>query len=110
MGPATRASQETRTTRVPASVHAPARARAWVGWLEPYLAPERAEDVGIVVSELVTNAVLHAGLEEGDPIHLSARVHDDRVDDRGPRRRGGHQGAASADPPAPGIIRRDGGS
>ena len=27
----------------------------------------------------MTNAVLHAGLEEGDPIHLSARVHDDRV-------------------------------
>ena len=79
MGAATRASQVTRSTRVPASVHAPARARAWIGWLAPYLAPERADDVGIVLSELVTNAVLHAGLEEGDPIHLSARVHHDRV-------------------------------
>lgn len=79
MGAAIRTSQQARTTRVRASVHAPARARAWIGWLEPYLTPERVDDAGIVMSELVTNAVLHAGLAEGDPIHIAARVHDDRV-------------------------------
>ena len=54
-------------------------ARGWIDWLSPFLSVEGALDARVVVSELVTNAVLHAGLITGDPIHVSARVHHDRI-------------------------------
>jgi anti-sigma regulatory factor (Ser/Thr protein kinase) len=37
------------------------------------------DDLRLVVSELVTNAVLHSGLAEGEPIHLIARAEPGRV-------------------------------
>ena len=38
------------------------------------LSPEKLEDVRLVVSELVTNSILHAGLSPDDRISLMVRV------------------------------------
>ena len=42
--------------------------------LEDSLPPEKLEDVRLVVSELVTNSVLHAGLSPNDQISLTVTV------------------------------------
>ena len=56
------------------TVEAPTRARRWLDWLRPHLPPETAADLDVVVSELVTNAVLHAGLGEDDRIEVCAQL------------------------------------
>ncbi len=66
-------------TNVPSGRNAPASARRWARWLNPFLSRTATGDLQIAISELVTNSVLHAGLPEGQPIHLSARVFSDRV-------------------------------
>jgi anti-sigma regulatory factor (Ser/Thr protein kinase) len=38
------------------------------------LPPEKLEDVRLVVSELVTNSILHAGLSPDDQVSLTIRV------------------------------------
>jgi anti-sigma regulatory factor (Ser/Thr protein kinase) len=43
------------------------------------LAQEAREQLALVVSELVTNAVLHAGAAVGDPVRLQVRVHSGRA-------------------------------
>jgi anti-sigma regulatory factor (Ser/Thr protein kinase) len=54
--------------RIPPAVDAPMRARAEVGTLE---LPRRAhDDVVLLVSELVTNCVVHADLDPGQEIDL----------------------------------------
>jgi anti-sigma regulatory factor (Ser/Thr protein kinase) len=58
---------------------APGKAREWVGWLADHLSPERFDAALIMVSELVSNAVLHSGLPPGEPIHVSARADHQRV-------------------------------
>ena len=58
---------------------APSEARRWLGWLGGYLDPRRFYDAQVMVSELVSNAVMHADLDAGDPIRLRARVEADRV-------------------------------
>jgi anti-sigma regulatory factor (Ser/Thr protein kinase) len=58
---------------------APSEARHWLVWLDDYLGPRRLYDAQVMVSELVSNAVMHADLEAGDPIRLRARVEADRV-------------------------------
>ena len=58
---------------------APRKAREWLGWLADHLSPERFEAAQLMVSELVSNAVVHSGLAEGEPIHLSARADRQRV-------------------------------
>jgi anti-sigma regulatory factor (Ser/Thr protein kinase) len=73
------AAIESRTTRLRPGPHAPGQARRWIRWFEGYLTPEAAHDLQIVVSELVSNAVLHAGLSENDSIELAAQVRRDHL-------------------------------
>lgn len=78
---------ERRIARIPCSVDAPGDARRWAGWLADAVSPDVREAIMVVVSELVTNAVRHAGLAAGQPIELRGEVRDDRatltVRDRG---------------------------
>jgi anti-sigma regulatory factor (Ser/Thr protein kinase) len=53
---------------------APGQARQSLTSLSPTVSPEQLDELRLVVSELVTNSVLHAGLGEGDPITLSVEV------------------------------------
>lgn len=68
-----------RATRIPCGTGAPAQARRWAAWLAGAVDPETGEAIMIVVSELVTNAVLHARLPPGAPIELGGEVGPDRV-------------------------------
>ena len=56
--------------------------------LENVLPPEKLEDVRLIVSELVTNSVRHAGLSPDEEISLTVMVSDEsvrgRVCDPGP--------------------------
>jgi anti-sigma regulatory factor (Ser/Thr protein kinase) len=52
---------------LPSTPAAPARARGALDGFEGRIAPERMRDVRLLVSELVTNAVRHAG---GDAVRL----------------------------------------
>jgi anti-sigma regulatory factor (Ser/Thr protein kinase) len=47
-----------------------AEARQALGELSDHLTPRRLEDARLLVSELVTNAIRHAGLADGDVIRL----------------------------------------
>ena len=49
-------------------------ARHTLDRLADLLPPEKLEDVRLVVSELVTNSILHAGLSPNDHISLTLRV------------------------------------
>ncbi len=49
-------------------------ARHALGRLESLLAPEKLEELRLVVSELVTNGILHAGLSVAERIWLTVRV------------------------------------
>ena len=49
-------------------------ARQTLDRLTDLLPPEKLEDVRLVVSELVTNSILHAGLSSNDQISLTVRV------------------------------------
>jgi len=48
---------------LPSTASAPARARGALDQIEGSISPERMRDVRLLVSELVTNAVRHAGGE-----------------------------------------------
>lgn len=65
-----------------------AAARRALDRLADLLPPEKLEDVRLVVSELVTNSILHAGLSPDDQISLTVGVSAGsvrgRVCDRGP--------------------------
>jgi len=65
-----------------------AEARRALGEVSDHLSQRRLEDAQLLVSELVTNAIRHAGLEEQETIRLVVET-DDRgmrveVSDRGP--------------------------
>ena len=49
-------------------------ARHALDQLTDLLPPEKLEDVRLVVSELVTNSILHAGLSPEDQVSLTIRV------------------------------------
>jgi anti-sigma regulatory factor (Ser/Thr protein kinase) len=68
-----------RTARIPCGSGAPAEARRWATWLADAVDAETDEAIMVVVSELVTNAVRHAGLPPGAPIEVWGEVHPDRV-------------------------------
>jgi anti-sigma regulatory factor (Ser/Thr protein kinase) len=70
---------EARRIALAACANAAAAARRWLSWLERHLGRDRLDDARLIVTELVNNSVLHAGLREGDPIHLTAGVTRDRV-------------------------------
>lgn len=66
-----------RTLSVAAT--APSEARRWLHALGGALPADRLEDLQLVVSELVTNAVIHSGLPEEDEIVLKVRVLPRRI-------------------------------
>lgn len=43
------------------------------------ISPERFEDLRLLTSEIVTNALRHAGLESGESIGLGVEVSEDRI-------------------------------
>ncbi|HEX2088574.1 MAG TPA: ATP-binding protein [Actinomycetota bacterium] len=58
---------------------APAEARRSLVPLDRVIPSDRLEDLRIMVSELVTNSVVHSGLKRGDPISLLVKVLPERV-------------------------------
>lgn len=58
---------------------APAEARRSLVLLDRVVPPDRLEDLRVMVSELVTNSVVHSGLERGEPISLLVKVLPERV-------------------------------
>ena len=68
-----------RVARVPCGIDAPAHARRWVAGRLEAVDPGTTEAVVIAVSELVTNAVVHAGLVPGAPIDVRVEVRWHRV-------------------------------
>ena len=67
-----------RTALAP-TAEAPAQARRWARWLGPHLASETEEALRIVISELVSNSVVHAGLDNAQRIDVSADVYRDCI-------------------------------
>ena len=61
---------------LPSTSAAPARARGALGELSGRIPPERLEDVRLLVSELVTNAVRHA---HGEVVRLVVRLRKGRL-------------------------------
>jgi anti-sigma regulatory factor (Ser/Thr protein kinase) len=61
------------------TAHASSEARVWLEWLDRYIGDDARIDLHLVVGELVTNAVLHAGLREDQRIHVSALVYPHTV-------------------------------
>jgi anti-sigma regulatory factor (Ser/Thr protein kinase) len=59
---------------LPSTSAAPARARGALGELSGRIPPERLEDVRLLVSELVTNAVIHGTRRAGDALDLDVRI------------------------------------
>jgi anti-sigma regulatory factor (Ser/Thr protein kinase) len=59
--------------------NAPSDARSTVGRLRGLLSTSQLDDLRLTVSELVTNSVLHAGLDETEPIVLTLNVSTSRV-------------------------------
>src|SRR6266496_1419395 len=59
---------------LPADMTAPALARHALDDLSSRVPPSAAQDLRLVVSELVTNAVKHEGLREGETIGLEVRI------------------------------------
>jgi anti-sigma regulatory factor (Ser/Thr protein kinase) len=68
-----------RVAHIPCGIDAPGEARRWAAWLASAVPQATAEGILIAVSELVTNAVRHAGLPPGAPIEVRGEVHPDRV-------------------------------
>src|SRR5690349_11148546 len=60
--------------RLPTGATAPSSARALVGGLRERLSDDVLDDLLLVVSEVVTNSVRHAGLGPGDDIGLHLRA------------------------------------
>lgn len=58
---------------------APAEARRSLSPLNRIVPPDRLEDLRVMVSELVTNSVVHSGLKRGAPILLLVKVLPERV-------------------------------
>ena len=65
--------------RLPPEPEVVATARHALDQLTDLLPPEKLEDVRLVVSELVTNSILHAGLSADDQISLTVTVSDGAV-------------------------------
>ena len=64
---------------LPRELDSAAAARQAIGELADQLPEELIGDVRLLVSELVTNALRHAGLGERDRINLSVRLREDAV-------------------------------
>jgi anti-sigma regulatory factor (Ser/Thr protein kinase) len=56
----------------------PAAARAWIKvWLDGRVSERTVQDAMLVVSELVTNSVVHSGVAAGAPVQLRANLDAD---------------------------------
>ena len=69
---------ETLTLRISGGPTAPGRARTALRGLDRTL-EDLHDDVGLLVSELVTNSVLHGGARLEDAIELAATTSDDTI-------------------------------
>ena len=58
---------------------APAEARRSLVPLARIVPSDQLDDLRVMVSELVTNSVVHAGLKDGEPIVLLVKVLPERV-------------------------------
>jgi anti-sigma regulatory factor (Ser/Thr protein kinase) len=67
------------STSLAAGPGAPGQAREALKTLNGAIGVQPMEDLRLLVSELVTNAVRHAGLESGDAITLDVRVTDQSI-------------------------------
>ena len=65
--------------RLPPEPEVVTTARHALDQLTDLLPPEKLEDVRLVVSELVTNSILHAGLSPEEQISLKVTVSDEAV-------------------------------
>ena len=63
---------------LPGEPHSAKVARAAVAGLDGHLGPVLS-DVVLVISELVTNSVRHAGIDASEPVQLSVNVDGDTV-------------------------------
>ena len=70
---------DTRTTSFPAGRQAPAEARSYLRDADLGLDGPTLTDLTLLISEAVTNAVRHAGLDPGDPIDLTVSVSAERI-------------------------------
>jgi anti-sigma regulatory factor (Ser/Thr protein kinase) len=86
--------------RLEAVVDAPGRARQRLRELDGELSRARADEVRLLVSELVTNAVMHAG--PGGEIRLRVELAPDRVRVEVRDRGRGFRSARPPPPPPPG--------
>jgi anti-sigma regulatory factor (Ser/Thr protein kinase) len=64
---------------LPVDVHAPARARHALDDVRERVPPEVLERFRVAVSELVTNAIQHAGLSATDQVQLIVQLTNDRI-------------------------------
>ena len=64
---------------LPCTLDSPARARHALGELSGSVPPTVLGDLRLLVSELVTNSLRHAGLDEQDTIRLTVDIGDDAV-------------------------------
>ncbi len=65
---------------VRADATAPSQARDALVDLSPQVPPRAAQDLRLLVSELVTNAVKHAGLRKGEKIELDVRTRPEHAE------------------------------
>lgn len=62
-----------------ATAHAVATARSSLDVLNPFLEPSRLHDARLLVTELVSNSVRHAGIGPGGVVGLNARLCEERL-------------------------------
>ncbi len=65
---------------LPADATAPSQARDALVDLPSQVPTDRAQDLRLLVSELVTNAVKYAGLREGEEIELDVRTRPEQAE------------------------------
>ncbi len=63
-----------------ADATAPSQARDALGDLSPRVPTAQAQDLRLLISELVTNAVKYAGLREGEKIELDVRTRPEHAE------------------------------
>ena len=73
-------SQTPISIRIRGGVDAPRRARMSVlARLDGQIGPTRATDAALIVSELVTNSVLHANVGQDQALTVELMTHEDRL-------------------------------
>ncbi|MGH2785230.1 MAG: ATP-binding protein [Actinomycetota bacterium] len=64
---------------IPAGIEAPRKARRLLQGVLRRIPQERADDVRLMVNELVTNSVKHASVESGAPIRVHIEIDGDAL-------------------------------